>query len=65
MKFKTSLKCAGCVAAVESGLNQKLGEGNWSVDLNQAVKYLEVKEGVELSELQALFEEKGYSIKAS
>ncbi len=65
MKFKTTLKCAGCVAAVEPGLNQKLGEGNWSVDLNQAVKYLEVKDEVELGELRPLFEEKGYSIEPS
>ncbi len=64
MKYKTTLKCAGCVNAVRKGLDEKLGPDNWSVDLDQPVKYLEVKDEVSLSELKPIFEKLGYQIEA-
>lgn len=32
-KFKTSLKCAGCIEQVTPHLNQASGVENWKVDL--------------------------------
>lgn len=62
MKYKTTLKCAGCVNAVRKGLDEKLGANNWSVDLNEAVKHLEVSEDVSLEELKPIFEKVGHGI---
>lgn len=62
MKYKTTLKCAGCVNAVRKGLDEKLGTDNWSVDLNEAVKHLEVSDVVTLEELKPIFKKAGHSI---
>ena len=62
MKYKTSLKCEGCLNSVRKGLDNQLGEGNWSVDLNEAVKHLEVADSVELDDIKPIFERVGHSI---
>jgi len=41
-KFKTNIKCAGCVAKVTPFLNEALGEDNWEVDYNNPSKVLTV-----------------------
>lgn len=41
-KFKTTIKCAGCVAAVTPFLNEAVGENNWTVDVNNPSKILTV-----------------------
>lgn len=41
-KFKTNLKCAGCVAAIAPFMDETIGKGNWSVDLSQPLKTLMV-----------------------
>lgn len=61
--FDTSLKCEGCVNSVRKGLNDLLGEEQWSVDLNAPVKTLEVDTNVKLEELRPIFEKVGHSIK--
>ena len=48
--------------AVRKGLDEKLGANNWSVDLNEAVKHLEVSEDVSLEELKPIFEKAGHGI---
>ena len=42
IKFKTTIKCSGCVANVTPFLDEALGEGNWKVDTNDPSKILTV-----------------------
>jgi len=41
-RFKTTIKCSGCVAKVTPFLNEALGENSWEVDVNDASKVLTV-----------------------
>ena len=43
-KFRTNIKCSGCVAKVTPFLNDAVGENNWRVDYNDPSKILTVKE---------------------
>ena len=42
LKFKTTINCGGCLAAVTPSLNQSVGEGNWKVDTDNPDKILTV-----------------------
>lgn len=42
LKFKTNIKCSGCIAAVTPFLNADIGENKWSVDTNDPSKVLTV-----------------------
>lgn len=42
IKFKTTIKCSGCVAKATPFLNEAVGEDNWEVDVNDASKVLTV-----------------------
>lgn len=42
LKFKTNIKCSGCVAQVTPELNNTVGEQNWSVDVQNPDKILTV-----------------------
>lgn len=42
LRFKTNIKCAGCLAKVSSNLNETAGEDNWEVDINTPEKILTV-----------------------
>ncbi len=42
LKFKTNIKCAGCLAKVSPILNETAGEDNWEVDINTPEKILTV-----------------------
>lgn len=42
IKFKTTIKCSGCVANVTPFLDEALGEGNWKVDTTDPSKILTV-----------------------
>lgn len=41
-KFKTTINCGSCLAAVTPSLNQSVGEGNWQVDIDNPDKILTV-----------------------
>jgi copper chaperone len=60
LKFKTNIKCSGCIATVTPHLNESIGEGNWQVDLNNPSKVLTI--GVEASEekIKEAVEKAGY-----
>lgn len=60
LKFKTNIKCSGCIATVTPHLNETIGEGNWQVDLNNPSKVLTI--GVEASEekVKEAVEKAGY-----
>lgn len=42
IKFKTDIKCSGCVAKVTPHLNAAFGEDNWEVDTANPSKVLTV-----------------------
>lgn len=42
LKFKTNIKCTGCISKATPLLNEKLGEGKWEVDLMTLKKTLTV-----------------------
>ena len=42
LKFKTNIKCMGCVSTVTPALDEAVGAGNWEVDLLSPQKYLTV-----------------------
>jgi copper chaperone len=42
LKFKTNIKCDGCLAKVAPKLNETAGEDNWEVDIKTPEKILTV-----------------------
>jgi copper chaperone len=42
-KFKTNIKCMGCVAKVTPHLDEAVGVGKWKVDLENPAKILSVE----------------------
>ena len=42
MKFKTNIKCTGCLTAVTPNLNNLAGKDNWKVELDNPQKILTV-----------------------
>jgi copper chaperone CopZ len=42
LKFKTTIKCSGCVAAVTPFLNDAAGVNNWEVDTDSKDKVLSI-----------------------
>ena len=59
-KFKTTIKCSGCVDKVTPYLNEAVGAGNWEVDLNSIVKVLTVHNDTEESKVIKAMEKAGY-----
>jgi copper chaperone len=41
-KFKTTIKCAGCIAKVTPFLNEAVGDSQWQVDINDPAKILTI-----------------------
>ncbi|MBK0382420.1 hypothetical protein I5M32_05545 [Pedobacter sp. SD-b] len=62
LKFKTSLKCGGCVAAIQPKMDALQNIEKWEVDLSQPVKILTV-EGHQLNEheIVAAVKDSGYT----
>ena len=50
LKFKTSLKCGGCINAIKPGLESLDLAGKWNVDLESADKTLSVEAPEEMAE---------------
>ena len=50
LKFKTSLKCGGCINAIKPGLESLDLAGKWTVDLESADKTLSVEAPEEMAE---------------
>lgn len=62
LKFKTNIKCGGCIATVTPHLNALPALKEWEVDTNAADKVLTVKgESADLSEqIVQTLEKAGY-----
>jgi len=60
IKFKTNIKCSGCVAKVTPFLNEALGEDNWEVDYNNPAKVLTVVGEKDYAKVIQAVEKAGY-----
>ena len=62
-KFKTSIKCGGCIAAVSPFLDKVKGIEKWEVDTANLDKVLTVTcDLVDTSSIENAVKEAGYSI---
>ncbi|MCK6690983.1 MAG: heavy-metal-associated domain-containing protein [Thermoanaerobaculia bacterium] len=65
LKFKTNIKCLGCVAQVTSALDDAVGSANWEVDLMSPEKWLTVtSETVDADIVVAAVQEVGFKAEA-
>ena len=62
LKFKTNIKCSGCVATVTPFLNETAGADNWEVDVQSPDKVLLVNTDKEVSNADVInaLEKAGY-----
>jgi copper chaperone CopZ len=60
IKFKTNIKCSGCVATVTPFLNEALGEDKWKVDYNDPAKVLTVADEPDQDKIIKAVEKAGY-----
>lgn len=61
-KFKTNIKCSGCVAAVTPHLNEAVGENKWRVDINDPSKILSVEGEADEQGITEAVKKAGYKI---
>jgi len=59
-KFKTNLKCSGCVAAVKNNLDTLKNVESWEVDLISQDKILTVEGSASENEIAEAFAKAGY-----
>ena len=64
IKFKTTIKCSGCVANVTPFLNEALGESNWQVDTNDPAKVLTVAGEKDKAKVIEAVQRAGYKAEA-
>ena len=61
LKFKTTIKCGGCIATVTPFLNKIEGISTWTVDTNSPEKILTVEtEIVSPEEISSMLKSAGY-----
>ena len=63
LKFKTNIKCGGCIAAVTSTLNTLDGLTKWDVDTANPDKILTIEsnDGLTANEVISALKSKGYN----
>lgn len=63
LKFKSTIKCAGCIATVTPQLNSAKGVDHWEVDLNSPEKILTVTgSGITATQIKEALEPVGYAV---
>jgi copper chaperone CopZ len=62
LKFRTNIKCSGCIATVTPYLNEVVGANNWQVDLQSPEKVLTIHTGDKSKETTVIqkLQEAGY-----
>ena len=61
LKFKTNVKCGGCIATVTPHLNQVKGIISWNVDTIDPKKIITVEtEGISAEEITSVMKTAGY-----
>jgi len=62
IKFKSNIKCGGCIAAINESINKMVGENQWEVDLSSENRILTVKtENVTSEEISEKLKNLGYT----
>ncbi|WP_066835639.1 heavy-metal-associated domain-containing protein [Rufibacter ruber] len=61
LKFKTNIKCGGCISAVTPTLDTTPGVENWAVDTNNPDKILTVQGNISEEEVMAAVNKAGYN----
>lgn len=62
IKFKSNIKCGGCIAAINESMNEMVGENQWEVDLTSDDRILTVKtENVTSEEISEKLKNLGYT----
>ncbi len=61
IKFKTNIKCSGCVAKVSPHLNAAVGEDHWEVDINDPSKILTIVGETNESKVKEAIQKAGYN----
>lgn len=65
LKFKTNIKCGGCIATVTPFINEVTGIEKWEVDTTTADKILTVEtESTPASSIEQAVTKAGYTIEA-
>lgn len=59
-RFKTNIKCAGCIETVTPYLDEAVGEQKWEVDLADPSKILTVKTETDKEVVIRALEKAGY-----
>ena len=62
LKFKTNINCGSCIKSVKPFLDEVVGEGNWTVDTDNAEKILTVNTDEEVSEVVEAVSDAGFKI---
>ena len=61
LKFKTNVKCGGCIASVTPHLNQVKGIISWNVDTTDPLKIMTVEtKGISAEEITSVMKTAGY-----
>ncbi len=60
LKFKTTIKCEGCLAKVTPHLNETAGEGKWHVDLTNPAKILTIDTESDSAKIKGAVEKAGF-----
>jgi len=61
LKFKTNVKCGGCIATVTPHLNLVKGIVSWNVDTTDPLKIMTVEtEGISAEEITSVMKTAGY-----
>lgn len=60
IKYKTNIKCEGCIEKVSSSLNETAGEGNWQVDIADPSRVLTVSAQVDEAAVKESLKKVGY-----
>ncbi len=60
IKFKTDIKCMGCVAKVSPHLNETIGQENWEVDITSPSKILTVSGVADEAKVKEALQKAGY-----
>ena len=61
LKFKTNVKCGGCIATLTPHLNQVKGIVSWNVDTTDPLKIMTVEtEGINAEEITSIMKTAGY-----
>ena len=65
IRFKTNIKCSGCVAQVTPALNETVGNNNWTVDTTNPEKILTVSgENANKDQIKKALEKTGFRAEA-